>query len=119
MGEERLSDGVKVLAQTAATQGVTVRWEEFKAMPHNWPMLFLGWWQSTRCIEHWAEACVLFSHGEHIGNRAEEVDTEGQVKEVDIRELTELGPQEAEKFMRAKQASSRPWTGGQAVKERL
>ncbi|KAI9873767.1 MAG: hypothetical protein M1830_010622, partial [Pleopsidium flavum] len=47
MGEERLSDGAKVIAQTAANQGVVLQWEEYKSMPHNWPMLFPSWWQST------------------------------------------------------------------------
>ncbi|KAI9874188.1 MAG: hypothetical protein M1830_010094, partial [Pleopsidium flavum] len=57
--------------------------------------------------------------GEEISNRAEKVEAEGGVKEIDVRELTGLGPQEAEKFMRAKQASAKPWTGAQAVKGRL
>ena len=51
-GAERLADGAKSVAQTAARQGVVVHWEEHEAMPHLWPMLFKSWPQAQRCWQN-------------------------------------------------------------------
>lgn len=119
MGEERLSDGAKIIAQTAATQGVVVHWEEYKGMPHNWPMIFPSWWQSRRCMEHWAQACLSFAHGRDASSSAETISVDGQVTKGDVTNLTGLGLQEASKRMRAKQASFKPWTGDKATRGKL
>ena len=38
-GGERLADGARSVAQTAARQDVAVVWEEYEAMPHLWPSI--------------------------------------------------------------------------------
>ncbi|MCJ1313279.1 hypothetical protein MMC25_006956 [Agyrium rufum] len=59
-GQEMLVDEGKVIAQRAARQGVTVVFDEYGAMPHNFPTLpVLGRLpQSERCFRKWAEFCV-------------------------------------------------------------
>ena len=111
MGEERLSDGAKIVAQTAAKQGVPVRWESYRAMPHNWPMLFPGWWQSARCMQRWANICKAYTQGEIPRTGGEEVNVDGEVKDLDVMNLIDLTHDEVEKLMRANQAKVRPWTG--------
>lgn len=53
-GEELLSDENRHVASVAASQGVTVIWEEFEAMPHCFAMLFPHLRASKRCYEGWA-----------------------------------------------------------------
>ncbi|MCJ1475798.1 hypothetical protein MMC13_004462 [Lambiella insularis] len=120
MGEERLSDAAKVVAQAAVRQGVIVQWEEYKRMPHNWPMLFPRWWQAARCLEHWAAACNLFSGASGLlQNRGESIDWDGRTKEVDVRNLTELTTATVIQCMKAKQETMKPWTGKGATKSMM
>lgn len=111
LGEERMVDAAKLVAQNAAQQGVRVQWLEFEAMPHNWPMLFPTFWQSERCMQEWASVCLSFRQGDKIPDRAERVRTDGQSENQDLRQLIGLSMTEVESVMRLKQASLRPWTG--------
>ncbi|KAL9130349.1 MAG: hypothetical protein Q9217_001451 [Psora testacea] len=61
-GEESVRDANMVIARQAATQGVSVWWEEYVGMPHIFPLLpgLEGTPQARRCLEGWAqfvEAC--------------------------------------------------------------
>ena len=118
LGDERMIDAAKVLAQNAAQQGVTVQWLEFEAMPHNWPMLFPMFWQTGRCMQEWASACSDFVCGKEIRSRGARVHTEGSSEHQDVGCLTRLDLSEVASLMRAKQASLRPWTG-RRMTERL
>lgn len=111
MGEERLSDGVKVVAQRATKQGVPMRWESYKAVPHNWSMLFPHWWQSPRCMQRWADTCKVYAEGKAPNAGGEEVDIDGEVRALDVAELTTLTQDEVKKLMRASQTKVKPWTG--------
>ena len=55
-----LVDEGKFIAQRAAEQGVTVLFEEYEAMPHEFPMLPVlnKLWQSERCYNAWAAFCT-------------------------------------------------------------
>ena len=88
-----------------------MQWLEFEAMPHNWPMLFPMFWQSERCMQEWASACLSFWQRSKIRDRAEIVRMEGKSEHQDVRHLIGLSMTEVEISMRSKQASLRPWTG--------
>ncbi|KAI9717277.1 MAG: hypothetical protein M1812_004804 [Candelaria pacifica] len=60
-GEEMLADENKVLAQQAASQGVTVVFEQYEAMPHCFSMMLMGLGGSKKAFESWTgfiTACV-------------------------------------------------------------
>ncbi|KAL9605966.1 MAG: hypothetical protein Q9179_000857 [Wetmoreana sp. 5 TL-2023] len=111
LGEERMIDAAKVVAQNADQQGVVVQWLEFEAMPHNWPMLFPKFWQSARCMQEWASACSSFAQGNKLQSRAGRVRLDGQSELQGIRTLIRLSMAEVVDCMGSKQASLEPWTG--------
>lgn len=56
-GEEMLADEDKVVASRAATQGVTVQYEEYEGMPHCFAMLLPFLSTSDRCFRSWGDFC--------------------------------------------------------------
>ena len=119
MGQERLTDAAKSVAQSAAKQGVAVRWESYKQMPHTWPFLFPELWQSRRCLTSWAEAIELFGMGEKVENKGTCFDIEGKTTELDVKSLLNMTVDEVEQCMREKTASLKDWTGMSRTKEKL
>lgn len=119
---ERLLDGAKLLAQTAAHQGVTVLFEEYEAMPHTWPIVFRTWPQTTFYIEHSASACTRFTSG---GNRR--LATEGkriklgtlETETLDVLHLTSLSVLDMKERMRDHIRSLKPFTGAVGGKASL
>ena len=113
IGEERMSDGAKAVAQAMANQGVTVQWEEYKHMPHNWPVLFSRLWQATRCMGHWGEACKLFAGDRTSRSKGEIVELDGSTRSLEVTHLIELNTEAVLEIMKMKQAKMRTWTGRQ------
>jgi acetyl esterase/lipase len=54
-GEELLSDEDRHVAMSAAKQGVTVVYEEYKAMPHCFAMVLQGTEGARKCFSNWAQ----------------------------------------------------------------
>ena len=111
MGEERQSDSAKILAKYMAGQGVSVQWEDYRFMPHNWPMLLSGFWQASRCLEQWTGACKAFASGQRPTSKVQIVEVDGNVREMHIESLTDLTREDGMQSMLAKQATMKPWTG--------
>lgn len=56
-GQEMLADEGKVVAARAASQGVTVQFEDYEAMPHVFAMLLPALASSNRCMRSWGDFC--------------------------------------------------------------
>ena len=119
MGEERLLDAAKSVVQTAAKQGVTIQWEQYERMPHNWPFVFPQFWQSEKCLGQWARAIMAFAGGKKLANVGEVNDIQGQTREVNVNTLLEFTVDEVEKCMRENTEHLETWTGGLKIRERL
>lgn len=113
-GQERLTDSVKVIAQTACKQKVCVLWEQYEAMPHTWPMIMETLPQTALCYQHWARACgdfvarrnrTLSSHGIFI--MAEDLKS----RDVSVEDLTQLTAVEARSLIKKKAKDMSIWTG--------
>ncbi|KAL9117879.1 MAG: hypothetical protein Q9187_005579 [Circinaria calcarea] len=116
-GQERLTDSVKVIAQTAAKQGVCVLWEEYEAMPHTWPMILENLPQTELCFKHCARACESFvsQGGEKPASGGFYISVEKlETRAVDVNALTSLTVEEARKLMKDKSK-----TGSQAARRSL
>jgi len=104
-GQERLTDSMMVIAQTAASQGCYVMWEQYEAMSHTWPMMFEKLPQTELCFRNWAAACRKL-----VSSRAGPIISSGifigiekmQVSEVDVAHLTQLTVEEARRLMKEK-----------------
>ena len=86
---ERSVDAARFVAQSAAQAGVSVVWDEYEYLPHNWPMILRGWPHSKTCYERWAEACLSFARGDNVRSSGSFTDFDGlQCREVDVLQLT-------------------------------
>ena len=59
--EERGLDGNRVVASQAAKAGVTVTWNEYEGMPHDFPLTANMLPQSPHAFKLWAQACKDFT----------------------------------------------------------
>lgn len=105
-GQEMLVDEGKAIAKTAATQGVSVVWEEWEAMPHCFAQL-LGWLPvSKRCFAQMGEFCERAVEARNeIGKRIESKGTwyavkSGKQREVDVKNLEVCGHEEMMRRMK-------------------
>lgn len=112
-GEEMLTDENKVLAQRAATQGVTVVFEQYEAMPHCFSMLLMGLEGSKKGFESWTgfiTSCV---------QRPESIRTKGKLVEAKTLKESEIDVTKASEYefedviRRMKDAMERRVTGNE------
>ena len=110
---ERVVDAARISAQTAAKSGVTVLWDEYELMPHNWPMILPEsvYPHTRRCYETWAQACLAFSNREPLKTvgRVTDFDTL-EAREIDVERLTPITRAEVEELFRKVTASLKPVT---------
>ncbi|KOC12618.1 hypothetical protein AFLA70_150g002281 [Aspergillus flavus AF70] len=66
--EERGVNGNRVVASQAAKSGVTVIWNEYEGMPHEFPIFLSALPQTHLLLQLWAAACQAFAGGK-IGAR--------------------------------------------------
>ncbi|KAB8245044.1 Alpha/Beta hydrolase protein [Aspergillus flavus] len=66
--EERGVNGNRVVASQAAKSGVTVIWNEYEGMPHEFPIFLSALPQIHLLLQLWAAACQAFAGGK-IGAR--------------------------------------------------
>ena len=121
-GQERLADGAKIIAQTAARDGVPVLWEQYQSMPHTWAQIFPQWPQSIRCFESWAQACKQFGESgkglrESYGKNIKAGDGETEV--LRVQELTPLTPAKALEAMNEKRREKQQSIGHKSLKASL
>ena len=117
-GQERFADSAKLAAEHAAQQGLEVWYEEYKQMPHDFPIMGVTWpwaitdnWpQSLDCMRSWAGVCVKMFEEGHIESGAV-VKGLGSEKTLDVKSLTGLNFQEALRLIRAKKAAWKDWKG--------
>lgn len=110
MGEERLADAAKVLAQAAAKQGVQVQWELYERMPHTWMTIWPRLWQSKRCMENWANAVGQLTRGK-AKTKATVYGIDSRARDIDILKLVNHTPEEVEQLGRSKTRKLKPFTG--------
>ena len=121
-GQERLADGVKIIAQTAARDGVPVLWEQYQSMPHTWAQVFPQWPQSVRCFESWAQACKRFGEGGKIRKESYSKNIkawDGEAEVVRVQELTSLTLVKARETMNEKRREKQQSTGNKRIKASL
>ena len=120
-GEERASDGNKVIAQRAQSQGVRVVWEQYEAMPHTFMTLLDRTAHSILCFEHWAEFCrAVVANPDSVKTSGNCIWVETlRSTAVDMENLTNLTVEDALSMMNAQKATRRVWTGPEIAKSRL
>lgn len=108
-GEEMLTDEDAVVAVQAASQGVTVHWEQYEAMPHCFAIILPGLPASRRCFQSWGDFCRKCVTGtvETSGTFIEA--QTGVEKQVQVLEVTQLKHEEA--VTRVKEAQARRFKG--------
>lgn len=100
-GEEMLTDEEKLVAATAARQGVKVRWEEYEAMPHVFAMLLPALKTSDKCLRSWGDFCRRCVEDPE-GLKTEGLFTfakTGKEESVDVEKLSGVGVEEARATM--------------------
>ncbi|MCJ1391462.1 hypothetical protein MMC18_004326 [Xylographa bjoerkii] len=107
-GEEMLVDEGKFIAQRAADQGVTVLFEEYEAMPHNFPVLPVlnKLWQSERCYKAWASFCTACMKDKgSLSTRAVflEASSGKEERELRVESLVTLSYDEVKKRMKERE----------------
>lgn len=104
-GEELLTDEDCVVAVAAVSQGVTVQWEQYEAMPHCFGMLLPTLANSSRCMKSWGDFCRRCVEGEVKTNGTWIAVKTGAEKEVDIAQVSSITYSDA--LVRMKEAQAR------------
>lgn len=100
-GQEMLSDEDTVVAALAASQGVTVQWDQYEAMPHCFSMLLPALPTADRCMRSWGDFCRrcveepqnVKTHGTFIYAKTGKEDT------VEVAKVAKFSHEEAKNFM--------------------
>lgn len=114
MGEERCADGSKMLAAQAGWDGVPVRFEEYKGMPHIFPMILSKLPQAQRCLQGWARSCLDFSRQDKNALESKGVIFHMPGDHEDVVDVRDVAPVKREEMlvMVERAASARkPWVG--------
>lgn len=108
-GEELLTDEDCVVAVQAVSQGVTVQWEQYEAMPHCFGMLLPALPTSSRCMKSWGDFCRTCVEGEVKTNGTWIAVKTGEEKEVDVSQVSSITFAEAK--IRMKEAHTKRVNG--------
>ena len=115
-GEERAADCNMVLAIRAKSQGVTVIYKQFEAMPHLFIQLFLNSPLVNKCYDEWAEfckSCIDSREGQISGEAAVEVETLRE-RRIDLNSLS-VSYDTAFALMKAAKEAGQVWYGPKRV----
>lgn len=101
-GEELITDEDKIVASRAASQGVTVQYEEYEAMPHCFAMLLPSLATSDRCMRSWGDFCRrcveepvgVKTSGTYVHAKS------GKEDVVEVSKVTSITLEEARAYMR-------------------
>ncbi|GAB1205001.1 hypothetical protein APSETT445_003667 [Aspergillus pseudonomiae] len=115
--EERGVDGNRVVASQAAKSGVSVVWNEYEGMPHEFPIFLGALPQTKHLLQLWAAACQSFTRGK-IGAAAPKLIAVRWLmpdcKRVELGNPVDIAPlpfAEVRKKMKAYNATRPVWTG--------
>ena len=112
VGQERLADPVKLVAQTAAKDGVCVWWDQYERMPHCWPLLMPKFPHSAHAWEKWGTACRHFVEGQDLVSKGKWIEVESlEEKNVDVKNLIDLSIGEARAMIERKAKTMMVYTG--------
>jgi hypothetical protein len=117
--EERGIDGNRVVANQAAKSGVTVTWNEYEGMPHDFILIMAKLLQAKHAMALWARACVDFiasiKDGRTIARpsaiRLLMQDCKAKIDLGDPRDMSPLPFEEVRRKMREYNATRPVWTG--------
>ncbi|GAB7351409.1 hypothetical protein MBLNU459_g2082t1 [Dothideomycetes sp. NU459] len=104
-GEELLTDEDAVLAVQAVSQGVTVQWEQYEAMPHCFAMLLPALPTSDRCMKSWGDFCQTCVEGEVKTNGTWIAAKTGEEAQVDVSQVSSITFTAAVERMKQAQSS--------------
>ena len=92
MGQEMLADEGKVVAARVASQGVSVQFEEYEAMPHVFAMLLPALACSNRCMRSWGDFCrrCVEEHESAKTSGTYVVAKSGEEKSVDVGKVSSI-----------------------------
>lgn len=103
VGQERMADSCKLIAQTAAREKVIVWWDQYEGMPHCWPFIFPKMEHSKHGFARWGKACKDMAEGRVGECRGTWMEVEGlEERKVDLKSLIELSPEEAKGMIKEK-----------------
>ena len=103
-GEELLTDEDMIVAKRAASQGVTVRWEQYEAMPHVFNMLLPALSTSSQCYRSWGDFSRLCVEGGIKASATWIAAKTGEQTAVDIDRITDIKFEDALAMMKKNQA---------------
>lgn len=117
--EERGIDGNRVVASQAAKSGVTVTWNEYEGMPHDFILIMAKLPQAKHAMALWARACVDFIASKTDGRtiarpsaiRLLMPDCKAKIDLGDPRDMSPLPFEEVRRKMREYNATRPVWTG--------
>lgn len=103
VGQERMADSSKIIAQTAYNDGVSVQWSQYEAMPHCWMFFMPKLPQAIQVYKRWGEACRQLAEADGLESRGCWIGVEKlEESAVDLSRLTSLVPKEARNIIKAK-----------------
>lgn len=119
-GQEQIIDGVKVLVRTAASQNVSVFFQEYEAMPHCFMWRLGDSPQARKCWDDWAGACVKLARGDTFITGAEIVHAKGlKTTAVEFEDLTKITTEEAHRIIADVSEDYSVFTGQKGVGTKL
>ena len=119
VGEECVADSCKVIAQTAARDGVCIWWEQYEAMPHCWPLLMPRFPHALHAFRSWGESCRRFVKSEDLQTKGVWIGVETlEESYTAVSNLTCITPEEVTDMIKAK-AKTRKIFYGKSTDARL
>ena len=119
--EERCIDSQRAVAGRAAKCGVSVVWNEYEGMPHEFPLLMGKLPQAGHYFGRCAEACLEFIKKQGVdgsGNRSKAIVVKmpdcREVETGTVEELERLSFEEVRRRMRKRNGERKIWTGPKA-----
>ncbi|PWY81568.1 alpha/beta-hydrolase [Aspergillus sclerotioniger CBS 115572] len=111
--EEAGVDGNRVVASQAAKSGVSVLWNEYEGMPHEFPLIMSSLPQAKHAFELWARTCKDFAESKPVRSSAVRwlMPDCGKEDLGDPRNLSPLPFTEVRRRMREYNATRSVWTG--------
>lgn len=118
---ERNIDGNKAIASQAAKCGVTVQWNQYEGMFHEFMVIVSNFPQTTHCYDNWARACAELADAKMEKSHAVSFnmpDCKDIVELGDVADLSPLPFDEMRRRMRVANSEREIFTGGK-VKSKL
>ena len=116
-GQERLVEGMKLLATRSVHQGASVTFCEYRGLPHIFPIMLGKLPQSARCYAEWAQSCLRPASASRVAhNSGIIIDLPGDnVNTVDVGKISNISHEEARSAIHKTAQQRAPWTGPTAT----